>query len=213
MTSTLGFALLGLLARGPLSGYDIASQLKRGVGPFWSARHSQIYPELARLEAEGLVSYVRVEQQDRPDKKVYSLAPAGRQALQAWLMSPFPGQPIRDELTLRAYAIWLADPPRAAAVFREQERLHRAQLTEYEAIRQTMEDTWAEQLTRPDTPEFASYATLRRGLGFERELAEWCGWLADTLEVAAQRPSDQALAGAPADNAEQPRPDRLAIDR
>src|ERR671932_705397 len=84
MTSTLGFALLGLLARGPLSGYDIASQLKRRVGPFWHARHSQIYPELARLETAGLVSYVRVEQHERPDKKVYSLTPAGRLALQEW---------------------------------------------------------------------------------------------------------------------------------
>jgi hypothetical protein len=47
-----------------------------------------------------------------------------------------------------------------------------------------MEDTYGERLARPDTPEFASYATLRRGLGFERELAEWCGWLADALERA-----------------------------
>ena len=185
MTSTLGFALLGLLARGPLSGYDIAAQLKRGVGPFWHARHSQIYPELARLETARLVSYVRVEQHDRPAKKVYSLTPAGRLALQEWLISPLPPEPIRDELTLRAYAVWLADPPRAAALFREQERLHRAQLLEYEKIRETLEDTCGEQLRHPDTPEFASYATLRRGLGFERELAEWCGWLADTLEAAA----------------------------
>ena len=55
MTSTLGFALLGLLARGSLSGYDIAAQLSHGVGPFWYARHSQIYPELARLEAANIL--------------------------------------------------------------------------------------------------------------------------------------------------------------
>jgi DNA-binding PadR family transcriptional regulator len=186
MTSILGFALLGLLARGSLSGYDIATRLKHGVGPFWSARHSQIYPELARLEADGLVSYVRVEQRDRPDKKVYSLAPAGRAALQEWLVSPLPAEQIRDELTLRAYAVWLADPARAAALFREQERLHRAQLEEYEGISRAIQETHAERLSRPDTPEFASYATLRRGLGFERELAEWCGWLAGALEAAAQ---------------------------
>ena len=185
MTSTLGFALLSLLARGPLSGYDIAGQLKHGVGPFWSARHSQIYPELARLEAAGFVSYARVEQLDRPDKKMYSLAPAGRAALRDWLISPLPAEAIRDELTLRAHAVWVADLPGAAAVFREQERLHRAQLARYEGIREMMEQTYREQLKRPDTPEFASYATLRRGLGFERELAEWCGWLADALERAA----------------------------
>src|SRR5467141_3325089 len=103
MTTTLGYALLGLLARGPLSGYDIAAQLKRGVGPFWHARHSQIYPELARLAASELVTHVRVEQYDRPDKKVYSLTPAGLAALEAWLTSPLPPEHQRDELTLRAF--------------------------------------------------------------------------------------------------------------
>ena len=87
MTSTLGFALLGLLARAPRSGYDIATQLKAGVGPFWHARHSQIYPELARLEADGLVSHERVEQRDRPDKKVFSVLPAGLSALAQWITS------------------------------------------------------------------------------------------------------------------------------
>ena len=192
MTSTLGFALLGLLARGPLSGYDIAAQLSHGVGPFWFARHSQVYPELARLEADGLVSFVRVEQQDRPDKKVYSLTTAGTSALEVWLTSPLAPDHVRNELTLRAYTIWLSDPPRAAAFFREQERRHRDQLSLYEGFRQTMEQTCGPRLTRPDTPEFASYATLRRGLGFERELADWCGWLADALERTPERESTRA---------------------
>ena len=77
MVTTLGYALLGLLAREPLSGYDLAQRLKGRVGFFWQARHSQIYPELGRLEAAGLVRHAVVEQQDRPDKKVYTIAEAG----------------------------------------------------------------------------------------------------------------------------------------
>ena len=50
--STLSYALLGLLARQPLSGYDLAQYMKKRVGQMWSALPSQIYPELARLEAE-----------------------------------------------------------------------------------------------------------------------------------------------------------------
>ena len=182
MTSTLGFALLGLLARGPLSGYDIATQLKAGLGPFWHARHSQIYPELARLQAVGLVSHVRVAQHDRPDKKVFSISPAGRAALAEWVTSPLGADPIRSELTLRAYAVWLADPAAAATVFRGQEQQHRVQLARYEGFRQEMEQVCGADLARPSTPEFATYATLQRGLAHERELAAWCGWLADALE-------------------------------
>jgi len=48
---------------------------------FWQARHSQIYPELARLEEKGLVTHQVVEQQDRPDKKVYSVTDSGLDAL------------------------------------------------------------------------------------------------------------------------------------
>jgi len=184
VTSTLGFALLGLLARGPLSGYDIASQLKADVGPFWHARHSQIYPQLARLQAAGLVSHERVKQHDRPDKKVFSILPAGRAALAEWVASPLEANPIRDELTLRAYAVWLADPAAAAAVFRSQEQQHRAQLARYEGFRQEMERVHGADLRNTNTPEFATYATLQRGLAHERELAAWCGWLADALELS-----------------------------
>lgn len=183
--TTLGYALLGLLARDDLSGYDLAGRMKGQVGYFWQARHSQIYPELARLEAAGLVRHTVVRQPDRPDKKVYTLTAAGRAALAEWLTSPVPAAPSRDELVLRAYSIALADPGRAAALFREQQRLHAARLAEYEAILSHLEQQYAPDLHRPGSVIFGSYATLRRGIGHEREYAAWCGWLAETLDPAA----------------------------
>ncbi|HEY3085299.1 MAG TPA: PadR family transcriptional regulator [Candidatus Dormibacteraeota bacterium] len=51
--TTLGYAILGLLARQSLSGYDLARRLRRPIGFYWTARHSQIYPELRRLTALG----------------------------------------------------------------------------------------------------------------------------------------------------------------
>ena len=65
--TTLGYAILGLLSREELSGYDLTGRMKGRVGYFWSARHSQIYPELARLEEGGYVTHSVVEQQERPD--------------------------------------------------------------------------------------------------------------------------------------------------
>ena len=44
---TLKYAILGLLMRSPVTGYDIAKEFGDGLGCFWSAKHSQIYPELA----------------------------------------------------------------------------------------------------------------------------------------------------------------------
>ena len=51
--TTLGYAILGLLSREDLSGYDLTQRMAGRVGYFWSARHSQIYPELAKLEDGG----------------------------------------------------------------------------------------------------------------------------------------------------------------
>ncbi len=62
--STLGYALLSLLARGELSGYEMARQMKAPIGYFWLASASQIYAELARLERAGDVGHQVVEQHD-----------------------------------------------------------------------------------------------------------------------------------------------------
>jgi len=180
--TTLGYALLGMLAREPLTGYELAQHLKAPVGFFWHARHSQIYPELANLERQGLVTHRVVEQPDRPDKKVYSIAEAGLAALKQWATEPMPVAAAREELVLKAYSLWLADPERARALFRQHEREHRERLAEYERFQEQMERECGTDLGRLTSPWFATYATLRRGIGYEREYAAWCHWVADQLE-------------------------------
>jgi DNA-binding PadR family transcriptional regulator len=182
--SILGYAILGLLAREPLSGYDLAQRLKAPIGFFWTARHSQIYPELARLEALGMVTHELVEQSDKPDKKVYTITQAGRAALAEWVCAPVSRQPARDELILKAYSLWVAEPAKALDLFREREQVHAARLEEYERRLAHMEARSGSNLERIDSPDFASYVTLRRGLGYEREFLSWCRWLIERLERA-----------------------------
>jgi DNA-binding PadR family transcriptional regulator len=182
--TTLGYAILGLLSREELSGYDLTSRMKARVGFFWEARHSQIYPELARLEERGLVTHRVVEQRDRPDKKVYEITPAGLDALKEWVTEPPAPRAARDELVLKAYSLWLAEPEGAISLFRDQERRHRDRLLDYERRKAWMEEEWAEDILRIDSPRFASYAALRRGILHERGFMEWCRWVADRLEEA-----------------------------
>ena len=86
--TTLGYALLALLAREPLTGYDLAQRMRHSTDFFWTARHSQIYPELARMEAAGLLIHEVIRQRERPDKKRYTMTEAGYAALRAWLIQP-----------------------------------------------------------------------------------------------------------------------------
>lgn len=180
--TTLGFAILGLLAQEELSGYDLTQMMEGRVGNFWSARHSQIYPELARLEGDGFVRHRVIEQRERPDKKVYEITAVGLECLREWVTEPPSPKPTRDELVLKAYSMWLADPEKAARLFRQEELRHEEQLASYEKTRAWMEGEWGEDLSRPDSPRFASYATLRRGISYEREYARWCRWVADSIE-------------------------------
>ncbi len=80
---------LGLLTRGEATGYEIKKQFEDdGYQHFVEASFGSIYPALSRLTDEGLVS-VREEPQDkRPDRKVYSITPAGRSSFVAALLKP-----------------------------------------------------------------------------------------------------------------------------
>jgi PadR family transcriptional regulator AphA len=86
--------------------------MKRPLGFFWQAQHSQIYPALAGLEEQEYVFHQTVVQEDRPPKKLYAITEAGRSALKAWVTQPPLPAPERNELVLKTYAIWLADQNR-----------------------------------------------------------------------------------------------------
>lgn len=186
----LGYALLGVLARKPSSGYDLIRYMEEPIGFFWHARRSQIYPELARLEEAGLVSHTVVEQQDRPDKKVYQITPAGLDTLRRWTTQPARAQPDRDEFMLKIYSLWLADPREALAMLHTRADYHARRLARYEEIQREMERDWPPEARRLDSPKLAAYATLQRGIQYERSYADWCRWLARMMEEQLEHDSN-----------------------
>jgi DNA-binding PadR family transcriptional regulator len=81
----LRYALLGLLTAGPASGYDLTKRFDRSVGYAWHAGHSQIYPEMAKLCAEGLVEVA--EEAGPRGRKTYTITGAGLESLRAALIA------------------------------------------------------------------------------------------------------------------------------
>jgi DNA-binding PadR family transcriptional regulator len=80
--------LLGLLARGPLHGYELKAAFETEIVPRSTLNFGQVYSSLDRLEREGLVAHEVVSQEERPDKKVFHLTDAGVRELGEWLASP-----------------------------------------------------------------------------------------------------------------------------
>lgn len=96
------WVVLGLVALGPRSGYDVKRVVDRSIRHFWAASYGQIYPELRRLEAAGWI-----EGEDLPrgrrSRRLYRITPAGRQALRAWLAGRETRIEMRDESLLRLF--------------------------------------------------------------------------------------------------------------
>jgi DNA-binding PadR family transcriptional regulator len=85
---TTSSMILGLVSRHASSGYDVAARAARSIANFWPVSRSQVYAELSRLEAMGLIAGTHVEQDRRPDKRRYELTGAGAQALDSWVQAP-----------------------------------------------------------------------------------------------------------------------------
>ena len=107
-------AILALLAKEPAHGYDLHARLMRALGPAREAMNpGQVYVTLARLERAGLVQPQDVKQSGRPDKRVYTLTPAGSERVRQWLsdLSWSKVAPVEFHLKLIAAAqTGLADP-------------------------------------------------------------------------------------------------------
>jgi len=103
---------LAVLSKGEASGYEIKKAFEEGpFAHFQTASFGAIYPALARLAHEGMVTLTEHAQDGKPDKKMYRLTPAGREALFATLeITPGPDQIRSDFLFLLFFAEHL--PPR-----------------------------------------------------------------------------------------------------
>jgi len=107
---------LGALTEGDKTGYEIKRCFEDAFSHFFGAGFGSIYPALAELSRAGLVSCRSVEQDKRPDKKVYSLTAAGHRLLVEELMATPPRHKVRSEFLVLMYFAHLLPPERVAAI-------------------------------------------------------------------------------------------------
>jgi DNA-binding PadR family transcriptional regulator len=110
---------LGVLTEQDHTGYDIKRCCEEVFRHFFVAGFGSIYPALAELQRDGLVTSVSVEQKKRPDKKVYRITEAGRAALAAELATTPPRHKVRSEFLALMYFAHLLPPERVDAVLAE----------------------------------------------------------------------------------------------
>lgn len=111
---------LGVLARGDASGYDIKKAFEEGpFGHIQEIGFGSIYPALAQLLKDNLVSVTQYAQEGRPDKKVYRLTSAGRLALLDALGEPTIADRVRSDFLFRMMFAHLHAPGALEAMIDE----------------------------------------------------------------------------------------------
>ncbi|BCJ34132.1 transcriptional regulator [Actinocatenispora thailandica] len=114
---SLRYALLGLLADEPGSGYELARRFEATLDRYaWHAKHNQIYQELGRLADERLVEVVA---QGARGRKTYAITDPGRRALVEWLRTPPESAVVRNEFLLRLFLTFVLDPAEAREHLRQ----------------------------------------------------------------------------------------------
>jgi DNA-binding PadR family transcriptional regulator len=171
--TTTEAALLGLLAlRGERSGYDLKKAVDDSVGYFWRPAKTQIYAVLPRLVEAGYATRKAVAQPDRPDKHVYRVTAAGRDAVTAWLEAPPTDNGDRTPLLLRVYLARLASPEALA-------RTVRAQREEAKALKAALEEIDARA---GGSGDYHASLTRRYGLAHARAVIGWANAVERELE-------------------------------
>ncbi|GAA4104110.1 PadR family transcriptional regulator [Actinomadura miaoliensis] len=169
----LRHAVLAALLDGEYSGYQLAKIFDVSVSNFWHAVPQQLYAELAKLETEGLISGRRVIQHDRPNKRVYTVTPAGLRELERFAATAAKPGIIRENLLVMVQAV---DHISAAPVIAQLEERAEVSAAKIEIFQRTLQrlrgDMDEETYLRQGSP-IGPYLTCLRGLRFEQENHEW----------------------------------------
>jgi PadR family transcriptional regulator, regulatory protein AphA len=165
------FAVLGQVAAGASTGYQVRARLVAGAAHFWHASYSQIYAELRRLEELGYVGEERVVQEKRPNKRVYTITPAGRQALRSWLVQPWGLAHLRDESLVKLTLADVLPEAEVVAQLRSLKTAHESRMAEFEAQIASLPE---------DSSPYLRLA-LRKGVHAQAAFAQWCQEAIETI--------------------------------
>jgi DNA-binding PadR family transcriptional regulator len=181
---SLRHAVMAALLEGEASGYDLAKGFDASVANFWMATPQQLYRELDRMREDGLVQARVVEQERRPNKRLFSLTEEGRRELREFTAGPPRPGAIRDEMMVMVQAVDAGDAEGVRAALEERVEWARAKIARFERLQARLLGGRTEEEFLAHAERVGPYLTLMRGLAFERENERWGEW---ALAVLRQR--------------------------
>lgn len=174
----LKYAILGLLNQKEMTGYDLMKQFESTLCEFWSAKHSQIYPELKKLTDEGSIAYKTESSENGSEKKLYHITEAGRTDFMDWLSSETKTQPTPKDISrLKIFFCNCLPPEDRRFLLEEQLHRHTSRLkhlqnnqTKFTAVPDSFDDA------------FGDYLVLMGAIMREEMMIDWLKKCTDLLD-------------------------------
>jgi DNA-binding PadR family transcriptional regulator len=170
---SLKHSILAILSMEPKTGYQISKDVQNSISFFWKATHQQIYRDLAGLEEKGWVKHREVSQEEKPDKKIYSLTNSGKKELLRWMKEPSEIPATRDSFMIKLFMGNLVDSLVLLEDLRDQKKIHQSRQKQF----QEAKEKYFADVSSLTQDDHYKYLTLRRGI----LLGE--AWLAWSQEV------------------------------
>jgi DNA-binding PadR family transcriptional regulator len=172
---SLRHALLGLLADGPQTGYDLSKRFEGALSRYaWQASHSHIYPELKRMAAEGLVEVVG---EGARGSKAYGITERGTTELREWMFTP-KDAPLRSEYILRLFLLSALGTDDMRTLISKVVVESEAGVAELSQAIECIEEASAQP---PEKPPFARLAA-EFGLRWHQLQRDWARWALHELD-------------------------------
>ncbi|NNF27407.1 MAG: PadR family transcriptional regulator [Gemmatimonadetes bacterium] len=165
--NTTEVAVMGLLALGARTGYDVRKDCEEKLSHFWSESYGQIYPVLKALHERGWVVREPVAGSG-PTRYEHQLTDEGLSALRDWIVSPPQPLRVRDELLLKMFLGRLVDRKDLGVLLRAHAKRASARRDGLLAIRKLMNEGRSDF---PDAPFWL--VTVDFGIRSLEAQAEW----------------------------------------
>lgn len=178
---SLKYAILGLLSYKPQTGYEIKTNFNQSIRYLWNSDQTQIYRTLSEIAKEGLASSKTIQQDGKPNKKIYKLTKAGNDELQKWLSAPLQSSNQRNTELLQVF--FSGQIPDEQYILNNLKRLHsniESKLSELSSLENNSE------LFNPKNNSKKTYfffkATLELGIRDAKMNLEWINEMIKKIE-------------------------------
>lgn len=176
----LPYILLGLIhSNQQMTGYQMMQEFKHEISDFWTASHSQIYPELQRMADDGWISPVESARQvsTKRNQTYYCLTATGHQVLVGWLKEPLTAAD-NDLFPLKLFFIDQQDSKLLRPLISRQLELSTARR---DYLKARMTTVFPNQTAIQ--AHYGHYLTLSRGIERESSYVSWLEKLNTSLKA------------------------------